>query len=182
LDSIPIALDEWAVGSPGALPGMPEEAPAPGGPGPRVSMFTAISAGEAMHEMFRYSGSFLMAAYTASTSVLSFDKVAANISPVGLMFKLYRRHFGTIPVAITGNAPQHEVKGTVNFDKPKASSGSDTYPLDVAAAFTPDRKALTIAIVNPSDTEQQIGVTLRGVRLGSQGRVWKIAAAKSRAP
>jgi alpha-L-arabinofuranosidase len=65
----------------------------------------------------------------------------------------------------------------VNFDKPKASSGSDTYPLDVAATFTPDRKALTIAIVNPSEAEQQIGVTLRGVRLGSQGRVWKIAAA-----
>ena len=177
IDSIQIALDEWAVGAPGMLPGMTEAAPAPGGRGPRASMFTAISAGEAMLELFRYSGNFLMGAYTASTGVLSFDKVAANIAPVGLMFKLYHRHFGTIPVAITGNAPQHEVKGTVNFDRPKVSSGSDTYPLDVAAAFTPDRKTLTIAIVNPSDTEQQIGVTLQGVRLGSQGRVWKIAAA-----
>jgi hypothetical protein len=89
-----------------------------------VHMFTAISAGEAWHEMFRYSGNFLMGAYTASTGVLSVDKVTTNISPVGLMFKLYRRHFGTIPVAITGNAPQPEVKGTVSFDKPKASSGS----------------------------------------------------------
>jgi alpha-L-arabinofuranosidase len=178
MDSIPIALDEWAVGSPGLLPGMTETAPAPGGGGrgPRASMFTAISAGEALQEMFRYSGNFWMGAYTASTGMLSFDKVAANISPVGLMFKLYRRHFGTIPVAITGSAPQREVNGTVNFDKPKVSSGSDTYPVDVAAAFTPDRKALTIAIINPSDTEQQIGVTLQGLRLGSQGRLWKIAA------
>jgi alpha-N-arabinofuranosidase len=177
MDSIQIALDEWAVGAPGALPGMTEVAPAGGGRGPRASMFTAISAGEAMQEIFRHSGNFLMAEYTASTGVLSFDKVAANISPVGLMFKLYGRHFGTIPVAVTGNAPQHEVKGTVFVDKAKVSSGSDTYPLDVAAAFTPDRKALTIAIINSTDTEQQIGVTVQGVRLGSRGRVWKVAAA-----
>ena len=120
-----------------------------------------------MQEMFRHSGNFLMGAYTASTGVLSFDKVAANISPVGLM-SLGRR-FGTTPVAITGNSPQHEVKGTVNFDKPKVSSGSDTYPLDVSATFTPDRKALTIGIVNPPDRERQLGVTLRGVKLGFRG-------------
>ncbi len=175
LDQIPIALDEWAVGAPGMLPGMTETAPAPGGRGPRASMFTAISAAETMQELFRYSGNFLMGAYTASTGTLTFDKVAATISPVGLMFELYRRHFGTIPVAISGNVPQHDVKGTVNFDKPKVSSGSDTYPVDVAAAFTPDRKNLTIAIVNPSDSEQQVGVALPDLKLGSEGRVWKIA-------
>jgi len=175
MGGIQIALDEWAVGAPGTLPGMTDATP-PGGRGPRASMFTAISAGEAMHEMFRYSGNFLMGAYTASTGVLQFDKVAANASPVGLMFKLYHQHFGTIPVAITGNSPQHEVKGTVDFDKPKVSSGSDTYPVDVAAAFTPGRRTLTIAVVNPTETEQQIGVTIKGVKLGSEGRVWRIAA------
>ncbi len=46
-----------------------------------------------------------MGEFTASTRVLSFDKTAANVSPVELMFKLYRRHFGTIPVVITGNRP-----------------------------------------------------------------------------
>jgi alpha-L-arabinofuranosidase len=46
----------------------------------------------------------------------------------------------------------------------------------VVAAFTPDRKVLTIAIINPTDTEQQVEVTLQGVKLGSQGRVWKVAA------
>jgi alpha-L-arabinofuranosidase len=177
LDSIPISLDEWVAGSPGVLPGMTEAAPAgPGGRGPRASMFSAISAGEALQEMFRYSGHFMMGAYTASTGMINFDKVATNLSPLGLMFKLYRRHYGTIPVATIGNAPQHEVKGTVNFDKPKASSGSDTYPLDITAAFTPDRKAMTIAVINPSDAEQQVAVTLQGVKLGSQGRLWKLAA------
>ena len=176
LDSIPIALDEWMVGAAGKLPGMTAPSTGPEGRGPRASMFTAISAAEAMQETFRHSDNFLLGAFTASTLTLTFDKVSANVAPVGLMFELYRRHFGSIPVAISGNAPQHEVKGTVNFDKPKVSSGSDTYPVDVSAAFTADRKTLTIAIVNPSDTEQKVGVALQGVKIGSKGRVWKIAA------
>ncbi len=176
MDAIPISLDEWAAGAPGQLPGVASAPAGPGGRGPRASMFSAISAAEGLQEMFRNSGYFLMGGYTSLNSPLSFDKVAANVSPLGLVFKLYRRHFGTIPVAITGNSPQREVKGTVNFDRPKVSSGSDTYPLDVAAAFTPDRKTLTIAIINPSDTEQQIAVKFQGVRLGSQGRLRRIAA------
>lgn len=91
--------------------------------------------------------------------------------------KTGRRHFGTTPVMVSGNSRQHDVKGTVNFDKPKVSSGSDTYPLDVSAAFTSDRKALTIAIINPSDAEQEIEVALPAVSLASQGRLWQIAAA-----
>jgi hypothetical protein len=79
LDSIPIALDDWVGGAPGTLSGMTEATPAGGGRGARASMYTALSAGEAMHEMFRYSGNFQMGAYTASTGVLSFDKVATNI-------------------------------------------------------------------------------------------------------
>jgi len=46
---------------------------------------------------------------------------------MGLMFKLYRRHFGTIPLEVAGNSPQHDVKGTVGVDKAKTSSGSDTF-------------------------------------------------------
>jgi len=36
---------------------------------------------------------------------------------------------------------------------------------------------MTIEIANPSGTEQEIGVTVLGVRPGAQGRVWKIAEA-----
>jgi len=65
----------------------------------------------------------------------------------------------------------------VGVDKAKTSSGSDTYPLDAAAALSADRKTFTLAIVNPTETAQQIGVTLKGVAVQSQGRLWRIATA-----
>ena len=161
MDSIPIALDEWI----------------PGNPGVRSSMFTALSAAEAMHELFRNSGLFMMAAYTHAMGLLAYDKTSVNILPVGLMFKMYRQHFGTIPLAVAGNSPQHDVKGTVGVDKPKVSSGSDTYPLDAVAAFPADRKAVTIAIVNATEVEQQVDVQFQGAALQPNGRLWRIASA-----
>jgi alpha-N-arabinofuranosidase len=159
--SIPIALDEWV----------------PGNPGVRSSMFTALSSAEAMHELFRNSGWFLMSAYTHLTGLVSIDRIATSVFPVGKMFELYRRHFGVTPVAVTGNAPQHEVKGLVGLDKPKVSSGSDTYPLDAAAALAADGKALTVAIVNPTESEQQIDVSFQSVAFEGGGKRWRIAAA-----
>jgi alpha-N-arabinofuranosidase len=70
------------------------------------------------------------------------------------------------------------VKGTIWVDKPKVSSGSDTYPLDAAAALTADKKALTVAIVNPTESEQQIDVAIQGVTVQDQGRLWRIAGAE----
>jgi alpha-N-arabinofuranosidase len=69
------------------------------------------------------------------------------------------------------------VKGTVGVDKAKIPSGSDTYPLDAVAALTADRKSLTLAIVNPTESAQQIDVALKGVTVQNQGRLWRIAAA-----
>ena len=86
------------------------------------------------------------------------------------MFKLYRRRFGVTPVAVTGNAPQPDVKGLVGLDKPKIPSGSDTYPLDVAAALTADRKTLTVAIVNPTESEQRLDVAFQRRGLAAKGQ------------
>jgi alpha-L-arabinofuranosidase len=69
------------------------------------------------------------------------------------------------------------VQGTVNVDKPKVSSGSDTYPLDVVAALTADRKALTVAVVNPTESSQQLGASFAGVTLGGGGKSWQVAPA-----
>ena len=100
-----------------------------------------------------------------------------NVVPVDKMFQLYRRHFGVTPVAVTGNSPQHDLKGLAGLDKPKIPSGSDTYPLDAAAALTADGKALTVAIVNPTESEQQIELTFKGVVLQPAGKLWRIASA-----
>jgi len=162
MKKIPIALDEWR---PGAI-------------AERSPMFSTISSAETLHEVFRNSEWFAMTAFTHLTGLVS-GATDTTILPVGRMFELYRRHFGTIPVDIRGNSPQHEVKGVVNVDKPKASSGSDTYPLDAAAALTADGKTLTLAIVNPTDSDQPIDVSFLGVNLRPSGKLFSIAAPDS---
>lgn len=77
---------------------------------------------------------------------------------------------------MSGNSPQKPVQGTIGVDKPRVSSGSDTYPLDVAAALTNDRKKLTVALVNPTETLQEIDFNVAGVQLQGAGRMWRIAA------
>jgi alpha-N-arabinofuranosidase len=165
MNRYPIALDEWVSEWTG------ERAKrAPG-----YSMFAPLSCAEAMQEMFRHSNLFIISAYTAAPQLLATSKTDATVHPIGLMFELYRRHFGTIPVEVTGNSPQHDVAGTVWVDKASVSSGTDTYPMDAAAALTPDRKALTVAIVNPTESEQQIDVAIKGATVRDNGRVWRIA-------
>ena len=153
MDRYPVALDEWVsewIGERGTNP-------------PGNSMFAPLACSQAMHEMFNHSNMFIISAYTGASSLLAIDKTDATVRPIGLMFEMYRRHFGTIPVEVAGNSPLHEVKGTVWVDKPKVSSGSDTYPWDAAASLTADKKTLTVAITNPTESEQQIDVAVKGV-------------------
>jgi alpha-N-arabinofuranosidase len=125
--------------------------------------------------MFRHSDVITMGAYTAFTACLASDGADSCYSSTGLLFHLYRHHFGTIPIVVTGNASQHEVKGTVGVDKPVVSSGSDTYPLDVVAAFGNDRKSVTVAVVNPTESLQKINVTFNHVALQDKATKWEIA-------
>jgi alpha-N-arabinofuranosidase len=126
--------------------------------------------------MFRHSDVVAMAAYTAFISQLSFDGAESTYSPTGLVFRLYRQRFGTIPIEVTGNAPQRPVKGTVGVDLPSISSGGDTWPLDVVAALDGGRTALTVAIVNPTETAQSIRVAFDNVDPQGRGTKWEVAA------
>src|SRR5262249_45807108 len=56
--------------------------------------------------------------------------------------------------------------------------GSDTYPLDVSAALSDDRKTLTFAVLNPSDSQQRLSLTINGTKLVSQGHLWRMAPDK----
>jgi alpha-N-arabinofuranosidase len=139
-------------------------------------MFRTVSAAEGLQELFRHSDIYHASAYTALSSLLTWNKTDATASSLGLMFELYRRHYGTIPVEVTGNSPQHDVAGTVFVDKPKVSSGSPTYPLDVTASLTSDHKALTVSIVNPSDPPQEINASFAGLSLQGTGKLYRLAA------
>ncbi len=159
MKNIKISLDEWVAGR---VTGASD-------------MYRSLSAAEGLQEMFRRSDVYGFSAYTALSSLLTWNKTDATPSSLGLMFELYRRHYGTIPVEVTGNSPQHDIAGTVMVDKPKVPSGSPTYPLDVTAALTADRKTLTVSIVNPSGEPQQIDASFAGVKLQGSGKLYRLA-------
>ncbi len=160
---VPIAIDEWAYFLPGK----------------RDSYRTVPAYAWAFHEMFRHSDIFQMANLTFATATISAKGTEATLNPTGLLFKMYRDHFGEIPVEVGGNSPQPKPGFPAGGDQPAVNPGSPTYPLDVSAALSNDRKTLAIAILNPSDSEQSIHVDVNGTTLATAGALWRMAPASS---
>jgi alpha-L-arabinofuranosidase len=125
--------------------------------------------------MFRHSELYQLGGFTFATAMLSQNRTDAVLSPTGLLFKMYRAHFGSLPVAVSGDSPQPKPAYPPGGDQPRVNPGSDTFPLDVAAAFTTDRTALTIAVLNPSDAPQPLTLGITGTRLAGPGHVWRMA-------
>ena len=157
---VPISLDEWAyIGAP-------------------PNSYKVVPAyAWAFHEMFRHSDLYQLGAFTFATAMLSANRTDAVLNPTGLLFKMYRDHFGSIPVEVSGDSPQPKPIWPPGGDQPRVNPGSDTYPLDVSAAFSEDRKTLTFAVLNPSDSAQQLKLSINGVKLASSGRLWRMAPA-----
>ena len=155
--NITLNIDEWA------LTGFPPN-----------SYKVAPANAWTLHEMIRHSDVIEAAAYTFGTSLLSATRNQAQLNPAGLVFKLYSRYFGKIPVKVSGNSPQPAPKWPVGGEQPSVNAGSDTYPLDVVAAWTEDRRQLTVAIVNPSESDQRMELDIRGADL-RRGTLRRIA-------
>lgn len=123
--------------------------------GTRYFWKDGLGIAKGLHEFFRNSDIMFMAMYAQTVNVIGAIKTtqtAAEMETTGLVLQLYRQHFGTIPVQV-GGAPE---------------------PLDVSAAFTSDRKALTIAVVNPMPEAITFPLTLTGLEgrrdEGTQGQ------------
>jgi len=157
---VPISLDEWAyIGAP-------------------PNSYKVVPAyAWAFHEMFRHSELYQLGGFTFATAMMSEDRTSAVLSPTGLLFKMYREHFGTIPVEVSGDSPQPKPIYRAGGDQPAVNPGSDTYPLDVSAAFSVDHKTLTFAVLNPSDSAQQMSMEIHGTKLSSTGHLWRMAPA-----
>ena len=65
--------------------------------------------------------------------------------------------------------------GTAYVDRGIEPTGSPTYPLDVLAAFSSDRKKLLISVVNPTEEGHSLTPKISGVKLRSQGKLYQIA-------
>ena len=123
--------------------------------GTRYFLKDALGIAAGLHEMIRNSDIVFMANYAQTVNVIGCiktSKTAAAFATTGLPLKLYRRRFGTIPVEV----------------------GGDSWPLDVAAAWTSDRRALTIGVVNPMAEEVEAPIDLKGAKLTGKGRLWLI--------
>jgi alpha-N-arabinofuranosidase len=99
-----------------------------------------------------------------------------GMAPEGVVFKLLQNRFlNALPVAVGGDSPQPLMPGTAFVDRGVKPTGSPTYPLDILAAFSGDRKKFLISVVNP--TEEGNGFTLKigGVKLRGQGKLYRIA-------
>jgi len=155
---VPIAIDEWAYMS-----------------GGRNSYKVVPAYAWAFHEMFRHSDLYQLGAFTFATAMISEDRTDAVLNPTGLLFKMYREHFGTIPVEVSGDSPQPKPLYPAGGDQPAVNPGSDTYPLDVAAALSSDRKTLTVAVINPTESEQRLDFSTKDVELSGSGRLWRMA-------
>jgi Alpha-L-arabinofuranosidase len=129
------------------------------------------------HEFFRHSDFIDMTAYTMGMSWLDYNRTASVISASGRVFQLYNKHFGTIPVAVTGNSKVPAPKYAAGGDQPKVNTGSDTWPLDVSATLTADKKALVVAVVNASEEARTLDLNLEGFTAKAKGRAFRLAAA-----
>jgi alpha-L-arabinofuranosidase len=142
--------------------------------GAPVNLKLALAYGMVFNEMLRYTDFLKMSAFTMGVSTLDYNRTSAILNTNGLLFKMYGDHFGAIPVALSGNSPQPAPKYPIAGDQPKANPGSPTYPLDMVAALTEDRKFLTLAVVNATESKQEFDLNVTGAQLGRQSILWQM--------
>jgi alpha-L-arabinofuranosidase len=133
-----------------------------------------LAAARTMHEFFRHTDFIDMAGYTMATAWIDCDRLTSCLSATGVLFRLYNRRFGRIPVAVGGDSPVPPPAYPIGGDQPRVNTGSATWPLDVSAALTADRRFLTVAVVNATDEERALSLSIRGARVAGAGRSWKL--------
>lgn len=106
----------------------------------------ALGAATALHAMFRNSDLYFMANYAQTVNVIGAIKTtrtSAFLESTGQVLKLYRAHFGSIPVTVD----------------------ESLHGLDMAAAWTEDRATLTVSAVNATGSPMTVALTVEGESL-----------------
>lgn len=144
----------------------------------RQTLKTCLALGMCLHEFFRHTDFIDMAGYTMATGWLNFDRTRSVISATGRLYQMYNQHFGTIPVEVTGSLPVPKPEFPAGGDQPRVNAGSATYPLDVSAALTADRKALVVAVVNATEQPQSLQLDLERFAAVKRGRSWTLSGSR----
>jgi alpha-N-arabinofuranosidase len=123
--------------------------------GTRYFLKDALGIAAGVHEYARQSDIIESAYYAQTVNVIGAIKTSrrnAAFATTGLVLKLYRQQFGEHPVRTE-------------------SSGL----IDAQAAWSDDRKRLTLGIVNPTLKPVTIPLETHGARLAGTGTRWQIA-------
>lgn len=167
---IKFAFDEWS----------PRNRSVGSGPAPASHpMLNTLTNVLVYHEFFRHSDKVGLAVATGGMGTLGTDSrgEAVGYRTDGLVIKLMHDRFaGALPVAVNGNSPQRPTKGVVGVDTSARPSGSPTYPLDVFAALSADRKKIAVSVVNPTEAPQECDLNLTGVSPAGGARLWRITS------
>ena len=115
----------------------------------------ALGIAKGLHEYFRNSDLFFMANYAQTVNVIGCIKTTpttAGFATTGLPLKLYRQHFGNLPVGVN----------------------SDSTNLDIVAALTADNKFLTLAIINTEPDLKETAFDFGESQIRQTGQQWLI--------
>ncbi len=151
---VPVALDEWNYWyGPHVY----------GELGTQYFLEDALGVAAALNEFARQTDVYVMANYAQTVNVIGAiktSKTAAVLDTTGVILALYRRHFGTIPVAV-GGAPE---------------------PLDVMACWKDEtRSVLTLAIVNPTKRRMELRLDPGKLKLPRTARLYLVSGDDPRA-
>lgn len=123
--------------------------------GTRYFMKDALGCAAALNEFSRNSDLFFMANYAQTVNVIGAiktSKESAALETTGLVLKLYRHRFGTLPVKVTSSPT-----------------------IDASAAWSADKRTLTIAVVNATNLPAKAPLSIEGVSLRGTGTRYTIA-------
>lgn len=145
--AIPVTMDEWNFWY-GRY--------AYGELGTQYRLKDALGVAMGLHEFYRDTDVFQMANYAQTVNVLGAIKTTgtqASLESTGLVLALYRRQYGVLPIDL-GNQPA---------------------VLDIAAAWTQDKKTITLSIVNANKTAEEVRPNFGNIRFQEKARQWQIA-------
>ena len=154
MKEVPVALDEWNYWYGPHLYGEL---------GTQYFLEDALGVAAGFNEYARQSDVYFMANYAQTVNVIGAiktSKTAAVLDSTGVILALYRKQFGTIPVAVTG-APE---------------------PLDVMACWKDETKGvMTLSIVNPTKTAQTLKLDFGKLKLAKTAKLYLVAGEDPRA-
>jgi len=154
MKEVPVALDEWNYWYGPHIYGEL---------GTQYFLEDALGVAAALNEFARQSDVYFMANYAQTVNVIGAiktSKTAAVLDTTGVILALYRKHFGTVPVAVTG-APE---------------------PLDVMACWKDETKSvLTLSIVNPTKRQMELRLDAGKLALPATARFFLVGGLDPRA-